>query len=93
MDYSRLNDIVLERTANNGPQPPCQFSKQALEEGGEVPSSVQDVEEELVDFGEDEEDIVGSVPGERKGLAVEVLLEDKSDPPVPGSDQVQPCNL
>ena len=50
--------------------------------------SVQDVEEELVDYSEDKEDIEGNVPEEREGLAIAVLLEDKSDPPVPEFDQV-----
>ena len=89
----RLNDTVLEKIAKDGPHPPCQVSKQALEEGGEVLPLVQDVEEELVDYGEDEEDNVGCVPEECEGLASSVLLEDKSDPPVLESDQVQPCNL
>ena len=63
----RLNDTVLERTATDGPHPPCQVSKQALEEGGEVLPSIQDVEE-LVDFGEDEDDNVGYVLEEHEDL-------------------------
>ena len=55
--------------------------------------SVQDVEEELVDFGEDEDNTVGCVPEEREGLASSVLLKDKSHHPVPESNQVQPCDL
>ena len=54
---------------------------------------VQDVKEELVDFGEDEDDIVGCVSEEREGLASSVLLEDKTHHPVLESDQVHHCNL
>ena len=89
----RLNDTILERTATDGPHPPCQVSRQALKEGGEVLPSVQDVEEELVDFGKDEDDTVGCVPEECEGLASSVLLKDKTHHPVPESNQVHHCDL
>ena len=55
--------------------------------------SVQDVEEELVDFGEDEDNTMGCVPKEHEGLASLVLLEDKTHHLVPESDQVHHCDL
>ena len=84
----RLSDTILKLTATDGPHPPCEVSKQALEEGGEVLPLVQDVKEELVDFDEDKDDTVDCVSEEREGLASSVLLVDKSHPPVPESDQV-----
>ena len=91
MDYLRLRDDVKERMANNRPQPSCQVSKQAMEEKGKLPSSVQNVEE-LVNYGEDEENIEDNVPEGGKGLLATVVLEDRSDPHMAESDQVQPCD-
>ena len=59
-----------------------------MEEGGKLLSSVQNVDKELVNYGNDEEDIEDNVPKEGKGLPVAVVLEDRSDPPVAESNQV-----
>ena len=57
-----------------------------------MPSPVQNVKEELGNYGKDK-DIQGNVPEEGKGLPATVVPEDKSDPSMAESDQVQPCNL
>ena len=69
-------------------QPACHISEQAMEAGEDGPSSMPNVDEELVDYGDDEEDVEDNVPQDSQPLRLAVIPDDRIDPPTTASDEV-----
>ena len=55
-------------------QPACHISEQAMEAGEDGPSSMPNVDEELVDYGDDEEDVEDNVPQDSQPLVLRSFL-------------------
>ena len=59
-----------------------------MDAGEDGPSSMPNVEEELVNYGNDEEDVEDNVPQDSQPLPPMVVPDDRIDPLAIASDEV-----
>ena len=87
-DHPRLGDNVKERTDVEEEQPACHILEQAMEAGEDGPSSMPNVDEELVDYGDDKEDVEDNAPQDSQPLPPTVVPDNRIDPPAIASNEV-----
>ena len=69
-------------------QPACHISEQAMEAREDGPSSMPNVDEKLVDYGDDDEDVEDNVPEDAQPQPPAVVSDDRIDPPTTTSNEV-----